>query len=46
MAVASIAVLVLLALYLGRRWQLEVAENTDLRAQIAALKRKLARWGR
>lgn len=46
MALVSIAILVLLALFLGRRWQLAVAANSDLRAQVAALKRKLARWGR
>jgi len=46
MTFVSITVLVLLSLYIGKRWHTARAENSNLRAQIVALKRKLARWGR
>jgi hypothetical protein len=39
----AIACLTILALYLGSRWINASAENTELRARIAALKRELAR---
>lgn len=42
----SITCLVAAALYLGKRWSDEKAENADLRAQIASLKRQLVKHGR
>jgi hypothetical protein len=39
----TIACLTVLALYLGSRWINASAENAELRARIAALKRELAR---
>jgi len=35
--------LMVLALYLGSRWITSSAENAELRARVAALKRELAR---
>jgi hypothetical protein len=46
MTLVAITILVLLALYIGKRWRTASAENATLRAQIVALKRKLERWGR
>jgi hypothetical protein len=41
-----IASLMVIALYLGKRWSDTSAENTQLRAQVASLKRQLARRDR
>ncbi|MGH8137100.1 MAG: hypothetical protein ACREVV_02730 [Steroidobacteraceae bacterium] len=43
MAIALIAILLGVALYLGNRWSAANAENVELLARIAALKRQLAR---
>jgi hypothetical protein len=43
MTTVLIAALAALALYLGKRWLDTTAENTQLRAQVASLKRQLAR---
>ena len=43
MTTALMAVLGIVALYLGKRWSDSNAENVQLRAQLAALKRQLAR---
>jgi hypothetical protein len=46
MITALIAALTLIALYCGKRWADSSAENTQLRAQVASLKRQLARRDR
>ena len=46
MSTVFIAVLVVLALYLGKRWSDANVENVQLRAQVAQLKRQLARRDR
>lgn len=46
MTMVFIASLVVIALYLGKRWSDTSAENTQLRAQVATLKRQLARRDR
>lgn len=43
MTAVAIVGLMALALYLGSRWINSSAENAELRARIAALKRELAR---
>jgi hypothetical protein len=43
---ALIAALVGIALYLGKRWSDSSAENSQLREQVASLKRQLARRDR
>ncbi|MGB6489595.1 MAG: hypothetical protein WBE91_22215 [Steroidobacteraceae bacterium] len=43
MTVVAILGLMVLALYLGSRWVNSSAENAELRARVAALKRELAR---
>jgi hypothetical protein len=43
MTAVAITCLTVLALYLGSRWINSSAENAELRARIAALKRELAR---
>lgn len=46
MTTVLIASLTAVALYLGKRWSDTSAENTQLRAQVASLKRQLARRDR
>jgi hypothetical protein len=42
MTMATIGVLLALAAYLGKRWNDSNNENVALRAQVAALKRRIA----
>ena len=46
MTTVLIASLVISALYLGKRWNDSSVENNQLRAQVASLKRQLARRDR
>jgi hypothetical protein len=46
MTTMLIATLAAIALYLAKRWSDASAENSQLRAQIASLKRQLARRDR
>ena len=46
MTTALIAALAAICLYLGKRWSDSSAENSQLREQVASLKRQLARRDR
>jgi hypothetical protein len=46
MTTVIIAALAIIALYLGKRWSDTNVENTQLRAQVASLKKQLARRDR
>ena len=46
MTTILIGALAIIAVYLGKRWSDTNVENTQLRAQVATLKRQLARRDR
>jgi type II secretory pathway pseudopilin PulG len=46
MTTVFIASLIAIALYLAKRWSDTSAENSELRAQVASLKRQLSRRDR
>jgi hypothetical protein len=46
MTTVIIAALTILTLYLGKRWSDSSVENVQLRAQVATLKRQLAKRDR